>query len=212
MAQRREVKMKLIDRTIERNLESWFWRYHSTWLITLAAGLFSEAATRHWDWPPQSILMVVVLALATIVGGGMRNGLMAASIITFYVLYHQESYDSVRIVLLIAGAYSIALGGGYLKNRDRRLTRQIERLKVIDEINQAKINFVDDLNGNIEASKTINELSVSLITEAPYLTKDEIIHRLTIIQDMAADLAQRALGWHKLYEEKKSLIDKGDNS
>lgn len=202
--------MKLIDRTVERNMKSWFWRYHSIWLFTLAAGLFSEAATRQWNWPPQAILMIVVLSLSMILGG-IRNALVAATIITLYVLYHYEDYDTVRIFLLILGAYSIALGGGYLKVRDRRHIQQIERLKVIDEINQHKIQFVDDLNGNIEASKLINEKLVILINQIPYLTKDEIISQLVVAQDMAADLATRTLGWHKLYEQKKSVIE-GDKN
>lgn len=201
--------MKLIDRTIEHNLESWFWRYHSTWLITLMALLFSEAATRAWNWPPQSILMYIALALSVITGG-MRSALIAATIITGYVVYHEEFYDPVRTILLITGAYSIALGGGYLKNRDRRLTRQLERLKVINEINQHKIKFVDDLNGNIEASNRINEALVSIIAGEPYLTKGEIIKQLIIIQDWASDLAQRTVGWHKLWEEKKEVIERGE--
>lgn len=198
--------MKIMDRVVETNINNWFWRYHFTWLTVLIAVGVSELGTTWWGWRPSGLLMYVVLSLS-ITLSGFRSALAGAIITGLYAFYHYETYGLSGITLITIGALAIAVGGGYLKNRDRRQQRQIERLKVIDEINQHKINFVDDLNGNIKASKTINELLIDLITKARYLTKDEIITQLTIVQDMAADLAQRALGWHRLYEEKKALIE-----
>lgn len=198
--------MKIMDRVVETRINDWFLRYHFTWITVLGAAIISELGTTWWGWRPSGLLMYVVLSLS-ITLSGFRSALAGAIITGLYAFYHHETYGLSGITLITIGALSIAIGGGYLKNRDRRQQRQIERLKVIDEINQHKINFVDDLNGNIKASKTINELLIDLITKARYLTKDEIITQLTIAQDMAADLAQRALGWHKLYEEKKALIE-----
>lgn len=206
---KQRYNMKIMDRVVETRINNHFWRYHFTWLSTLLAAGLSELGTVNWGWRPSGLIMYVVLSLSLTLSG-FRSALAGAAITTGYAWYHRDTYGLSGVILVMVGALAIAIGGGYLKNRDRRQQRQIERLKVIDEINQHKINFVDNLNGNIAASKLINELLIDLIIKIRYLSIDEIVTQLTVIQDMAADLAQRALGWHRLYEEKKSLIEGDD--
>lgn len=202
--------MKLIDRQVEKRIDSGFWRYLFTPLAVLVAAAISEAATYLWDWRPQAAIMYVTLFLSLTLGG-LRSALVGAIIIMVYTYYHIDSYSPAGVLLIgVILPFTTAIVGGYLKNRDRRLTRQLERLKVITEINQHKIKFVDDLNGNIEASNRINEALVSIIAGEPYLTKGDIIKQLVIIQDWASDLAQRTVGWHKLWEEKKEVIERGE--
>lgn len=59
---------------------------------------------------------------------------------------------------------------------------------------------------NIEALKEINEELIKLANAIPVLSKDDILKHLNRIQDRVADLAQRAVGWHKLAQEKKKVI------
>lgn len=201
--------MKLIDRVVERKLNSWWWRYHSTWLFTLLALIVTEWLTQRYQLLPRATLMYAALALSVTLGG-MRSALFGSLLVIAYTWYHYEAFGPLGFLLANISALAIALGGGYLKNHDRRQVAQIERLKVISEINQAKIQFVDDLNGNIEASNKINQELVSIIAGEQYLTKGEIISKLLVIQNWAADLAQRTVGWHKLYEEKRAIIEAKD--
>lgn len=141
---------------------------------------------------------------------GVRANIISAMFITAYALGHSAIWDTSRFAILLGTVWPVAIIGGLLKYWLIKAVQESERHRLWAEENQVKADFVDSLNGNIISTRNINNKLISMINQLPHLTKDEISVGLQMIQDEAADLAQRTVGWHQLYLEKKEIVERGE--
>jgi hypothetical protein len=167
-----------------------------------------ELASRHGWFTASLALPVGVLALC-LFWSGLKANILSAIFITVHALY-TSSFEPSRTLQLVFTVWPVAILGGILRRWLIESVRETERQRLRAAENQSKADFVDNLNGNIETIKEINRGLIELANAMPVLSRPAILEILNRIQNKAANLAQRTVGWHQLALAKKEVV--GDES
>lgn len=149
-------------------------------------------------------LPVGVLALCLFWSGLWAN-IISAALITAYALY-DSSFDPSRTLQLIFTVWPVAILGGIMRRWLIESVAESERQRLRAAENQSKADFVDNLNGNIQTIREINRQLIELANAMPILSRPVILEHLNRIQDRAANLAQRTVGWRELAEAKRKVV------
>lgn len=181
-----------------------FLRYALSPLLVLLSLVAIEFVSRYHWFTVTLALPVVVLALCSFWSGLWAN-ILSAVFITAYGLY-SSSFDPSQTIQLAFTVGSVAIGGGVMRRWLIKSVAETERQRLRAAENQSKADFVDNLNGNIETIKEINRELIELINGMPVLERHQIRQKLELIQDKAANLAQRTVGWSQLALAKKEVI------
>lgn len=181
-----------------------FGRYVLSPLLVLLSLAGIEFASRHEWFTVTLALPVVVLALCSFWSGLWAN-ILSAIFITAYGLY-SSSFDPSQTIQLAFTVGSVAIGGGVMRRWLIESVRETERQRLRAAENQSKADFVDNLNGNIRTITEINQALIELANAMPVLSRPIILEHLNRIQNKAANLAQRTIGWSQLAQAKKEVI------
>jgi hypothetical protein len=188
-----------------------FPRYILSPLVTLALITAIEYGARSHNLTVSLALPVGALALC-LFWSGLKANILSAVFITAYA-FDSSNYDTGRFIQIALTAWPVAIGGGLLKRwlietaqKAGRYQAEAEYQRLRAEENQAKADFVDNLNGNIEIAREINRELIELSNAIPALSKNDTLGIVNRIQGKAANLAQRVIGWHQLAIEKRELL------
>lgn len=181
-----------------------FGRYVLSPLLVLLSLAGIEFVSRHEWFTVTLALPVGVLALCLFWSGLWAN-ILSAALITAYALYSSE-LDPSRTLQLVFTVWPVAILGGIMRRWLIESVRETERQRLRAAENQSKADFVDNLNGNIETVREINKELIELANAMPVLARPVILEIVNRIQNKAANLAQRTVGWSQLAAAKREVI------
>lgn len=178
-------------------------RYILSPVLTLLTLILIDQAIR-WNLLAVSLAFPVGVMALCLFWSGLRANVLSAIFISAYAFYSSD-FDPSRAGQIAFMALAVAIGGGVMRRWLIESVRETERQRLRANENQEKADFVDNLNGNIETIKEINRELIELSNALGVLSKPQIRDELNRIQNKAANLAQRTVGWSQLALAKKTV-------
>lgn len=180
-----------------------FFRYALSPLLVSLFLIVIEFFSRY-EWFTVTLALPVGILSLCLFWSGLRANILSATLITAYALYAGE-LDPSRTLQLIFTVWPVAILGGIMRRWLIESVAETERQRLRAAENQSKADFVDNLNGNIETIREINRELIELANGMPVLSRPAILEIINRVQDKAANLAQRTIGWSQLAQAKKEV-------
>lgn len=172
----------------------------TTLLVLVVVHLTSQAG-----WFTLSLALPVGAMALCLFWSGLRANILSAILITAYALYSSR-FDPSRTIQLMLTVWPVAIFGGIMRKWLIESVAETERQRLRAAENQSKADFVDNLNGNIQTIREINQALIELANGMPVLSRPSILEIINRVQDKAANLAQRTIGWSQLAQAKREVI------